>query len=47
MIQAIHIIALSNRGFVERQLQGVFCGGRCGPRRDSFWNGQGLGDPAA
>ena len=46
MIEAIHILALSNRGFVARQLQGVFCGGRCEPRRDSFWNGWGL-DPAA
>ncbi len=46
MIQSNHILALSNRGFVLRQLQGVFCGGRCEPRRDRLWTGWGL-DPTA
>ena len=44
MIHSTHILALSNRSFVTRQLQRVFCGGRCEPRRGSFWNGWGL-DP--
>ncbi len=46
MIHPVHIVALSNRRFVTRQLQRVFCGGRCDEQRHSFWNGWGL-DPAA
>ena len=46
MIEPIHILALSNREFVTRQLQRVFCGGRCQPLRDSLWNGWGLGPEA-
>ena len=44
MIHPIHILALSNPGFVRRQVRSVFCGGTCEPRRESFWRGWGFED---
>ncbi len=44
MIQANHILALSERAFVRQQVRSVFCAGTCDSRRPSFWRGWGLDD---
>ena len=42
MIHPNYILALSDRSFVSRQLQAVFCGRGGDLRRDGAWNGWGL-----
>lgn len=43
MIHPIHILALSQPGFVQMQVRNVFCGGNgCARRRESFWRGWGF-----
>lgn len=45
MIQPIHILALSQPGFVQQQVRFLFCGGECEQRRTSFWRGWSFPEP--